>query len=142
MVLGEKLWEGKAKSAGEGLIKSVGMDGITSVYSWTADMKGVGKAKGVDGNLHVTAKMKSPPKSVTAAKDQGIFNTTTGDMCVVKGHDLMKMTMGTNPSAVGLWTFMTISEKLAWLNNTVALVTFEALDMMWMESKITIYEWV
>jgi len=141
MVLGEKLWEGKGKSAGAGLIKSVGMEGITSLYSWTAEMKGVGKAKGIDGSIHVTAKMMSPPKGVTAAKDQGIFNTMTGDMCVLKGFDLMKMTAGQNPAAVGLWSFMTMSEKLAWLNTTIALVTFEALDPMWMESNITIYEW-
>jgi hypothetical protein len=36
---------------------------------------------------------------------------------------------------------MTMSEKLAWLNDTVALVTFEAADPMWMELNITIWEW-
>jgi hypothetical protein len=141
LVIGEKLWEGKAKSAGEGLIKSVGMEGITSVYSWTAQMKGIGKAKGIDGSIHVTAKMKSPPKGVPASRDQGIFMTMTGDMCVLKGFDLMKMSVGAKPTAVGLWSFMTISEKLSWVNDAIALVTFEALDPMWMESNITIYEW-
>ena len=47
MVIGEKLWEGKGKS-GAGFIKSVGMDGVTQIYTWTAQMKGMGKAKGVD----------------------------------------------------------------------------------------------
>ncbi len=141
MVIGEKLWEGKGKSAGEGLIKSIGMDGIVSMYSWTADMKGVGKAQGIDGSIHVTAKMKNPMKGVPTSKDQGIFMTMTGDMFVLKGFDLMKMVPGSNPSAVGLWSFMTMSDKLAWVNNTIAIVTFEALDVMWMESKITIYEW-
>jgi len=141
MVIGEKLWEGKGKSEGPGFIKSISMEGVKSMYSWSAEMKGMGKAKGIDGNIHVTAKMKSPPKGTTAAKDQGIFMMMTGDMCIVKGFDLMKMAMGTNPTAVGLWSFMTMSEKIAWLNNTVAIVTFEAQDSMWMESKITIYEW-
>ncbi len=141
MVVGEKLWEGKGKSEGLGLIKSIGMEGIKSIYSWSAEMKGVGQAKDFDGNIHVTAKMKSPIKGTTAAKDQGIFMMKTGDMCVVKGFDLMKMIMGSNLTAVGLWSFMTISEKLFWLNNTIAIVTFEAQDPMWMESKITIYEW-
>jgi hypothetical protein len=54
MVLGEKLWEGKGKSVGAGLIKSVGMDGVTSEYSWMAQVKGMGKAKGIDGSIHVT----------------------------------------------------------------------------------------
>jgi hypothetical protein len=42
---------------------------------------------------------------------------------------------------VGLWTFMTMSEKLAWLNDVIAVVTFEALDPMWMEFNVTISEW-
>ena len=140
--IGEKLWEGKGKSGGPGFIKSISADGVTSMYTWSAEMKGMGKAQGVDGSIHVTAKMMSPPKGVTAAKDQGMFMTMTGDMCVLKGFDLMKMMApGGKPTAVGLWSFMTMSEKLAWLNNVVALVTFEALDPMWMESNITIWEW-
>lgn len=141
MVLGEKLWEGKGKSAGAGLIKSVGMEGVTSEYSWTAKMKGMGRAKGVDINIHVTAVMMMPPKGVVPAKDQGMFNTMTGDMGILKGFDLMKMTPGGKPAAVGLWSFMTTSEKLGWINDLIALVTFEALDPMWEQSNITIYEW-
>ena len=141
MAIGEKLWEGKAKTAGPGSIKSVGIEGVTSEYSWAAQVKGMGRAKGVDGNIHVTAMMKMAPKAVPASKDQGIFMTMTGDMGVIKGFDLMKMTMGGNPKAVGLWRFMTMSEKLSWMNDLVALVTFEALDPMWNASNITIYEW-
>ena len=46
LVLGEKLWEGKGKSVGTGAIKSVGMDGVISEYSWTAQVKGSGRAEG------------------------------------------------------------------------------------------------
>jgi hypothetical protein len=141
MVLGEKLWEGKGKSAGPGFIKYIGMDGVTMMYSWMADMKGMGRAKGVDGNLNVTAKSMTPPKGVAAAKDQGMFRTMTGDMAVLKGFDLMKMTMGGKPASVGLWSFMTMSEKLGWLNDVIAVVVFEALDSMWMEFNVTIHEW-
>ncbi len=141
MVIGEKLWEGKGKSGATSFIKSIGVDGITSVYTWNAQVKGMGKAKGIDGNINVTAKMMSPPKGTTAAKDQGIFMTSAGEMFVLKGFDLMKMAAGSNPKAVGLWSFMTMSEKLSWLNTLVAIVTFEAQDQMWMESNITIYEW-
>jgi hypothetical protein len=45
MVLGDKLWEGKGKSGGAGLIKSVGMEGVTSEYSWSAEVKGMGCAE-------------------------------------------------------------------------------------------------
>ena len=140
MVLGEKLWEGKGKSAGPGFIKSVGMDGVTSMYSWTAQLKGMGRAKGVDINLNVTGMSMMPPKGIAAAKDQGTFMTMTGDMGVIKGFDLMKM-MGGKPASVGLWTFMSMSEKLAWVNDVIAVVTFESKDPMWMEMDIAVWEW-
>ena len=141
MVLGEKLWEGKAQSVGTGLIKSVGMEGVTSEYSWTAQVKGMGRAKGLDGNINVTAVGMIQPKGVSKSRDQGIFITGTGDMGVLIGDDLSKMTAGGNPRGVGLWRFMTTSEKLSWMNEVIALVALEALDPMWMESNITIYEW-
>ena len=66
--------------------------------------------------------------------------TMSGDMGVLKGFDMMKMTGG-KPGAVGLYSFMTMSEKLGWMNDLIAVVTFEALDSMWMEMNITIHEW-
>jgi hypothetical protein len=140
MVLGEKLWEGKAKSVGTGLIKYVGTEGVTSEYPWMAQVKGMGHAKGLDGTIHVTAVSVVRPKGVSKAKDQGTFMMASGDMGVLKGFDLMKRGIGGMPSAVGLWMFMATSEKLSWMNDVVALVTFEALDPMWMESNIAIYE--
>ena len=141
MVLGEKIFEGKGKSAGPSFIKHIGMDGVTSMYAWTAQLKGMGKAKGTELNINVTAKSMMPPKGISSAKDQGMFMTATGDMGVLKGFDLMKMVPGAKPSSVGLWTFMTMSEKLAWLNDVIAVVTFEALDPMWMEFNVIVSEW-
>jgi len=141
MAIGEKLWEGKAKS-GPGFIKSVGMEGVTSIYTWTAPMKGMGKAKGVDVNMNVTGKSMMPPKGVAWSKDQGMFMSMTGDMGIVKGVSMMKMmTPGTNPTSVGLWSLMSMSEKLGWINGAIFLVTFEALDPMWTEINIAIWEW-
>jgi hypothetical protein len=51
------------------------------------------------------------------------------------------MKMDPKPMAVGLVNFMTMSEKLAWLNETIAVVIFEAADMMWNEMNVSIYEW-
>jgi hypothetical protein len=45
MVLGQKPWEGKGKSVGAGLIKSVEMESMTSEYSRTAQVKGMGCAR-------------------------------------------------------------------------------------------------
>jgi hypothetical protein len=141
MVLGQKLWEGRGKSVGTGLIKSVGMESIKSEYSWMAQVKGLGCAEGLDGTINVTAVSVTTPKGAGRANDQGIFMMANGEMCVLKGFDLLKMNAGGNPSAVGLYMFMTQSEKLNWMNDLIGLATFEALDPMWMEVAITIYEW-
>jgi hypothetical protein len=82
----------------------------------------------------------TPPKGVGKGKDQGVFMTMSGDRGVFKGYGLMKMT-GAKPGAVSLWSFMTMSEKLSWMNDIIAVVAYEALDPMWMELNITIYEW-
>ncbi len=82
----------------------------------------------------------TPPKGLGVAEDQGVFNTLTEDIVVLKGYDMAKMIEGKGKS-VGLWSFMTISEKLSWLNDLIALVVFEALDPMWQELNITVYEW-
>jgi len=140
MAIGEKLWEGKGKS-GAGFIKEIGMDGVSSVFTYTAQMKGMGKAKGVDCNLNVTGFSHMAPKGLGWSKDQGMLMTMTGDMAVAKGMSLSKMEMGKNPTGLGLWSLMTMSEKLAWINNTIFLVTFEAVDPMWSEINIAIWEW-
>jgi len=141
MAIGEKLWEGKGKS-GAGFIKSITMEGVVSVFTLTAQMKGMGKAKGVDCNLNMTGFSKMPPKGMGMSKDQGMLMTMTGDMAVAKGMSLSKMEMGKNPTALGLWSLMTMSDKLAWINNTIFLVTFEAVDPMWSEINIAIWEWM
>jgi hypothetical protein len=142
VAIGKKLWEGKGKSTGPGTIKSITAEGVTSEYSWSAQVKGIGCAEGAHGNIHLTAIGKNPPKGVYSETDQGIFMTATGDMCVIKGYGLMKMVMGQNPKAVSLWSFMTMSEKLGWINDLIAVVTFEAQDPMWNEFTITINEWI
>jgi hypothetical protein len=139
LVLGQKIFEGKGKS-GAGFIKSVSMEGVKQVYSWTAQVKGFGQANGVECFLAVTAKGMTPPKGLGTAKDIGVFNTPTGEMGTLKGYDIAKMVEGKTMS-VGLWSFMTMAEKLSWLNDVIAVVTFEALDPMWQEFNITIYEW-
>jgi hypothetical protein len=140
MVLGEKLWEGKGKS-GAGFIKNINMEGVTMEFAWTAQLKGMGCAEGMDCMINVTAISMTPPKGVGAAQDQGVLTTMGGDMAVIKGSDLSKMMDSGKPSSVGLWSFMTMSEKLGWLNDTIAVVVWQALDPMWQEFNMTVYEW-
>jgi hypothetical protein len=140
MALGEKLWEGKGKSDGPGFIKYAGMEGVASMYSWSAQLKGMGRAKGVDLNIHATGKNWMSPKGVGKAKDQAMFTTATGDMGVIKGFGLSKMVQG-KPTAVSLWHFMTTSEKLGWMNDVIAVASYEPIDQMWMQLNLIIYEW-
>jgi hypothetical protein len=139
MVLGEKLWEGKGKS-GPSFIKSIDMEGVTSEFTWTAQLKGSGCAEGMDCMVNVTAISMQPPKGIGTAKDQGIIMTMGGDMAVLKGHGLAKMVDG-KPMGTALYSFMTMSEKLGWMNDLIAIVSFEAIDPMWQEFNMTIYEW-
>ncbi len=140
MVMGEKLWEGKGKSDGPGFIKYAGREGVASMYSWSAQLKGMGRAKGVDINIHATGKSWMAPKGIGKAKDQAMFTTASGDMGILKGFALSKMAQN-KPIAVGLWHFMTESEKLGWMNDVIAVASYEPLDAMWMELNLTIYEW-
>ncbi len=140
MVLGEKLWEGKGKSEGPGFIKYAGMEGVASMYPWSAQLKGMGRAKGVNIVIRATGKSWMAPKGVGKAKDQAMFMTSTGDMGVLKGFGLSKMVQN-KPIAVSLWTFMTTSEKLGWVNDVIAVASYEPVDPMWMELNLTIYEW-
>jgi hypothetical protein len=139
LVLGQKLFEGKGK-AGPSFLKNISMDGVKQMYAWTAQVKGMGRAQGTDCFLTVTAKGNTPPKGLGVAKDIGIFRTATGEMGTIKGYDVAKM-MGAKPISVGLWTFMTMSDKLMWLNDVIAIVTFEGVDPMWQEFNVAIYEW-
>jgi hypothetical protein len=140
VVLGEKLWEGKGKSDGPGFIKYAGAEGLASMYSWSAQLKGVGRAEGVDINIHATGKSWMAPKGVGTAKDQAVFMTAAGDMGVLKGFALSKRTEN-KPLAVSLWYFITDSEKLVWMNDVIALASYEPVDAMWMEFKLVVHEW-
>ena len=61
-------------------------------------------------------------------------------MGVLKGFALSKMAQNKS-IAVGLWHFMTTSEKLAWMNDVIAVASYEPIDPMWMQLNLTIYEW-
>ena len=75
------------------------------------------------------------PSGVDWSHGQGMFNTMTGDMVVLKNSGI-----GKTGKTVGLMSFMTMSPKLNWMNNLVALVTLEG-DPQWMEFDIAVHEW-
>jgi hypothetical protein len=138
MAIGEKLWEGKAKSTTT-VIKSIEPDGVLMMATWAAQMKGFGKAKGVDGQVMFSSKIKMGPNGAGISQGQGILNTMTGDMAVIKGYGYGKPVMD-KAKSVGIWTLMSMSPKLAWVNDAAALVAMEG-DPSWMEFTVTVWEW-
>ncbi len=138
MTIGEKLWEGKGKSAST-IIKEVESDGVWILATWTAQLKGMGKAKGADGQVTFSGKIKMGPNGAGISMGQGIFGMMNGDMAVVKGYGYGKPVMD-KAKSVGMWTFMSMSPHLSWVNDAVALVTLEG-DPQWMEFTVTVWEW-
>ncbi|MGA2680986.1 MAG: hypothetical protein ABSF44_04210 [Candidatus Bathyarchaeia archaeon] len=138
MAIGEKLWEGKAKSTMMA-IKGADAGGVTIEATWMAQLMGMGKAKGWDGSIIFTGKTMMAPSGVGESMGTGMLNFMSGDMAVVKGSGVGKVEMGKSKS-VGVWSFMSMSPKLAWMNTAVALVTLEG-DPSWMEFDVAIWEW-
>jgi hypothetical protein len=134
MVVGEKLWEGKGKY-GTTAIKAVGPGGVTMEGTINVQLRGVGRAKGIDGILTLTNTISMEPNGSGWMHGQGMFNTMTGDMVVLKNSGI-----GKAGKSVALMSFMTMSPKLDWMNTLVALVTQEG-DPQWMEFDIAVHEW-
>jgi hypothetical protein len=138
MAIGEKLWEGKAKSTMMA-IKGASADGVSIESTWMAQLKGMGKAKGLDGAVTFTGNTMMAPSGVGNSLGTGMLNFMTGDMAVVKGSGVGMVEMGKSKS-VGVWSFMSMSPKLAWMNTAVALVTLDG-DPSWMEFDVVIWAW-
>ncbi len=138
MVIGEKLWEGKAKTVGM-TIKGANAEGVALEYTWIADVKGMGKANGVDGNILFTGNTMISPTAGGGTLGTGIFTTMMGDMAVIKGSGYGKPEAGKG-KGLGIWNFMTMSPKLAWMNMTVTIVTQEG-DPNWKEFDVVVWEW-
>ena len=83
---------------------------------------------------------KMSSKGVASEKNQGTFMTRDGERCILKGFGLMKIEINDKTSAVSLWRMLTNSEKLSWINDLIAVVTFESDDMMWTDFNIIIHE--
>jgi hypothetical protein len=138
LAIGEKLWEGKAKTMGM-TIKGINADGVSLEYTWMAQLKGMGKAKGVDGQVLFTGMTMISPSGGGSTVGNGMFTTMTGDMAVIKGSGYGKPEAGKG-KGLGIWSFMTMSPKLTWMNMTVALTTQEG-DPMWSEFEVVVWEW-
>lgn len=138
MAIGEKLWEGKGKTTVM-TIEGLGSDGVEMKATWVAQLKGFGKAKGMDGQVTYTGNLKMKPDGSGISVGNGVFNTMTGEMAVAKGYGYAKMEAGRGKS-VALWNFMTMAPKLVWINDMAVICTWDA-DPQWTEFTMTVWEW-
>ncbi len=136
MVLGEKLWEGKAKTTGM-TIKNVNGEGMTFEHTWMAPVKGLGKAAGLDGSIMFTENVLVSPVGIANSTGNGIFNTASGDTAVMKSAGSGKGE-GNKGMGLSIWNFMTMSPKLTWLNQTLAVVVQEGDPQ---EFDVMVWEW-
>ena len=81
---------------------------------------GFGKAEGVKGTNMGTMCNLVRPTGITTSTAQGIMTTTDGDSVVWKLYYEGKAS-GAGGKFTGTVTFMTMSEKLAWLNSTICV---------------------
>ena len=120
LAIGEKLFEEKITPRGFA-IKSVGSEGVESEYSVTGEITGFGKAEGVKATNMGTMSNLVQPTGITMGTAQGIMTTTDGDSVVWKLCYAGKSS-GAGGKLTGTVTFMTRSDKLAWLNSTICVM--------------------
>lgn len=120
LTIGEKLFEEKITPRGFA-IKSVGFEGVESEFSLTGEITGFGKAEGFKATNMGTMRSHERPTGITAGTAQGNMTTTDGESVVWKLCYAGKAS-GAGWRLTGTVTFMTMSEKLTWLNSTICVM--------------------
>jgi len=137
MPLGEKISEDKWRATGF-TIKSTGPEGVSVEISYTGESKGFGRMAGVDGTYMGTALgLQKPNGVVIVISDQGILSTKNGETIVFKAQGGAGRQGGTSAT---IYTFMTASPKLSWVNDTVFLREGEGGHNL-QEGTGAFYEW-
>ncbi len=136
--IGEQLFEGKGKTQIM-TIKKVDAEGVTVEFTWAGDVKGSGKAQGVNGSIVFTGTKIAAlsNRGAGATIGQGILFTSK-DMVAIESSGYGNPRWE-NQKSVEIWHFRTVSETLSWLNKVVAIVTQEG-DPAWKEFSISIKE--
>jgi len=120
----QKLFEEKFRPLGFA-IKSVTSEGVETEMSVTSEITGFGNAQGVKGTNIGTLCDLAQPSGIATGKGLGIITTTDGDSVVWKLSYAGKASSAGGQKYIGTVTFMTISEKLAWLNQTICVMEGE-----------------
>jgi hypothetical protein len=138
--IGDLLFEGTGKTQIM-IVKKVDAEGVTVEFTWAGDVKGSGKAAGVNGSIIFTGtKIASfSNKGAGATTGQGILFTSKA-MAAIESTGYGNPKWEDNKS-VEIWHFRTASEGLGWLNSAVAVVTQQG-DPAWKEFAVKINEWI
>lgn len=136
--MGDKLWEGNAQLISS-ILKEATENGLSMIMTWMLQLKGTGKANGVDGVIVFTTMGTINPDGMGTFVGKGGLRTMNGEMVAIKGSGYSK-SEAEKGKGTSILTFRTISQKLAWLNTTAAIEIIEG-DPMFQQADITIYEW-
>jgi hypothetical protein len=135
MAMGEKLFEEKGKTTMT-FVESIDANGIVMKQSFNSDIVGAGKfPSGMNmgsGTIWIGMDNKAH------GKWHGMVMTKDNEMIVWKGSGHSKRNQG-SVKGIMVITFMTKSEKYAWMNSIIALNEIEG-DLM--EFKATAFEWM
>jgi hypothetical protein len=140
LAIGQKLFEEKFRPVGFA-IKSVGPQGIETEMSITSEVTGFGRAQGVKGTNMGTLRDWRLPNGVATGTGHGIITTTDGDSVVWKLSYAGKAKPAGGEKYVCTVTFMTMSEKLAWLNQTICVMEGEGEADPTKVGTDVFYEW-
>jgi hypothetical protein len=136
LVLGEKFSEEKGKAIGMS-IKSIGLEGAHMEQTFTSVVKGFGRFP--SGTNLGTLDVIQASDGGFSGSGQGIFTSQDGDTVTWKLYFFGRLEQDKN-RAFGIAKFWTASQRLAWMNKTIA--AFESIaDPKTMELSATGYEW-
>ena len=125
MALGEKLFEEKGKTTMT-FVKEVNDEGIIVKQSFTSEVKGFGRFPSGKNMGSGGFMMRSDGKA--KGRWRGMFMTDDNQMIVWKGSGNSRRTAD-SVKGIMVMTFMTKSEKYAWLNTAIVVADLQG-DMM------------
>ncbi len=138
LTVGQKLFEEKFRPTG-GAIKSIGSEGVESEFSITSEITGFGKAQGIKGTNMGTLLNLAKPGGIGTGTGLGVM-MLDGDTVTWKFSYAAKTTAA-GAKYICTVTFMTMSQKLAWLNQTICVLEGESGPDLTKPGTNVYYEW-
>jgi hypothetical protein len=138
LAIGQKLFEEKFRPMGA-TIKSVGPEGVETEFTYAGDITGFGRAQGVKGTNMATVRVLKRP-GVATGTGQGIM-TLAGDSAAYQLSYAAKATGAAAAKYICTVTFMTTSDKFAWLNQTICVLEGEGEADPTKVGTNVFYEW-